>query len=160
MKRRAIQHHMDGLLALLLFGVFAACVLAVLLTGAGAYRRLTQRDQAVYNDRTCRQYLETRVRQADAEGCVRVEDFDGAETLVLADQYGYETRVYAYNGWLMELYAAPGSGLSPEDGEKVMELEGMSPSLEGGMLRISITNTDGTELLSCLSLRSGEGAPA
>ena len=35
MRRQASQHHMDGLLMLLLFGVFAACVLGVLLTGAG-----------------------------------------------------------------------------------------------------------------------------
>ena len=45
MKRKPIQHQMDGLIALLLFGVFAVCVLAVLLTGADAYRRLTERDR-------------------------------------------------------------------------------------------------------------------
>ena len=36
MKKRA-QHHIDGLLALLLFGVFASCLLAVLLGGAGGF---------------------------------------------------------------------------------------------------------------------------
>ena len=66
MKKRPIQHQLNGLMALLLFGVFAACVLAVLLTGANAYRRLTQRDQAAYLRRTCVQYLATRVRQADS----------------------------------------------------------------------------------------------
>ena len=34
MRQRTIQHHIDGLASLLLFGVFAACVLMVLLTGA------------------------------------------------------------------------------------------------------------------------------
>ena len=51
-----------GLAALLLFGLFAFCVLAVLLTGAGAYRRLTARDQAAYEWRSCTQYIATRVR--------------------------------------------------------------------------------------------------
>ena len=46
MKKRNVKQHMNGLAALLLFGLFAFCVLAVLLTGAGAYRRLTARDQA------------------------------------------------------------------------------------------------------------------
>ena len=160
MKKRGIQHHMDGLLALLLFGVFAVCVLAVLLTGANAYRRLTLRDQSAYNDRTCQQYLATRVRQADTEGGVQVEDFGDSGALVLTDQYGYETRVYCCGGYLMELYAAPGSGLAPEDGEKVMELGGMEPSFENGLLKITVTNTDGIELLSYLSLRSREGAAA
>ena len=44
MKQRTVKHNIDGLAALLLFGIFAACVLSVLLSGAGAYRRLTQRD--------------------------------------------------------------------------------------------------------------------
>ena len=64
MRRKPIQHHIDGLAALLLFGVFAVCVLAVLLTGADAYRRLTQRDQAAYDRRTCEQYLTTRDRKS------------------------------------------------------------------------------------------------
>ena len=46
MRKKSIHHQMDGLVALLLLGVFAACVLAVLLTGAGVYQRLTERDQA------------------------------------------------------------------------------------------------------------------
>lgn len=160
MRKRAIQHHMDGLLALLLFGIFAVCVLAILLTGANAYRRLTVRDQAAYNDRTCRQYLETRVRQADAAGGVRVEPFGDTSALVLLDAFGYETRVYCCNGYLMELYAAPGTDFVPEDGEKVLEIGGMVPSLDNGVLKIALINTDGIERQSYLSLRSGEGAAA
>ena len=44
MKKHSIQHHIDTLAVLLLFGVFAVCVLSVLLTGADAYRRMTERD--------------------------------------------------------------------------------------------------------------------
>ena len=43
---------MDTLLALLLFGLFSVCVLAVLLTGADAYRRLTRRDRLAFDSRT------------------------------------------------------------------------------------------------------------
>ena len=68
MRRRGNQHQLGGLLMLLLFGVFAACVLILLLTGARAYRRLTQRDQAAFDRRTCVQYLATRVRQGDVAG--------------------------------------------------------------------------------------------
>lgn len=85
MKRRGIQHHLDGLLALLLFGVFTVCVLSVLLTGARAYRRLTVRDQASYSRRTCAQYITTRVRQADCLGGVTVEPFGDAAALVFTE---------------------------------------------------------------------------
>ena len=73
MRGQAGQHHMNGLVILLLFGVFATCVLGVLLTGAGAYQRLTQRDRAAYERRICAQYIASRVRQGDVQGGVAVE---------------------------------------------------------------------------------------
>lgn len=156
MKREKIQHHMDGLLLLLLFGVFAVCVLSVLLTGARAYRRLTLRDQEAYRRRTCVQYIATRVRQGDAEGGVSVEPFGGADALVMTGD-GYVTRVYCYNGWLMEMYAGEDVQLAPEDGEKIMELDGLAMSMDGGLLTVEVDGGDaGTDTLR-LSLRSGEG---
>lgn len=156
MKREKIQHHMDGLLLLLLFGVFAVCVLSVLLTGARAYRRLTLRDQEAYRRRTCVQYIATRVRQGDAEGGVSVEPFGEADALVMTGD-GYVTRVYCYNGWLMEMYAGEDVQLAPEDGEKIMELDGLAMSMDGGLLTVEVDGGDaGTDTLR-LSLRSGEG---
>ena len=83
MKRQGTQHHIDTLAALLLFGIFAACVLTVLLAGAEAYRRVTERDREAYDRRTCVQYVATRVRQADAAGSVSLETFGGVKALVL-----------------------------------------------------------------------------
>ena len=40
------KHQIDGLLALALLGLFAVCILAVLLSGARTYRRLAARDDA------------------------------------------------------------------------------------------------------------------
>lgn len=160
MKRGPSQHHIDGLLALLLFGVFAACVLAVLLTGAGAYRRLVQRDLSAYERRTCAQYIATRVRQADRQGDIQVSDFGGVQALVLGQGDGYTTRVYCYEGWLMELYAAEDAGLSPEDGDQVLEIDSLKLSLEEGLLTVEIGVPGGMTDTLLLSPRSGEGAGA
>ena len=156
MKQKTIKHHIDGFIALLLFGVFAVCVLVVLLTGADAYRRLTRRDNAAYDRRTCVQYVATRVRQADTLDGVAVEDFGGTACLALRDG-DYVTRVYCYDGWLMELYCAGGSELDPEDGERVMAAQALDLSLEDGLLTIAATDAQGTESTLLLSLRSGEG---
>lgn len=156
MKREKIQHHMDGLLLLLLFGVFAVCVLSVLLTGAKAYRRLTLRDQEAYRRRTCVQYIATRVRQGDVEGGVSVEPFGGGDALVMTGD-GYVTRVYCYNGWLMEMYAGEDVQLAPEDGERIMELDGLAMSMDGGLLTVEVDGGDAGMDTLRLSLRSGEG---
>ena len=155
MKRRAIQHHIDGLIALLLFGVFAVCVLAVLLTGADAYRRLTERDQSSYSRRVCVQYIATRVRQADSLGQISVEPFGGQDALVLLDG-DYLTRVYCYDGHLMELYCGAEAEMEPQDGEQVMEAAGLALSLKDRLLTAELTNADGSVETLRLSLRSGE----
>lgn len=159
MKRRTIQHHMDGLAALLLFGVFAVCVLLVLITGADAYRRLTDRDQDSYLRRTGVQYIAAHVRHADSLDVVRVEPFDGVDALVLADEGGeYLTRVYCYDGWLMELYCAEGANLGPQDGEKVLKASGLELSRKDNLLEIVLISPKGARDTLRLSLRSGEGA--
>ena len=153
MKKRPIRHQIDGLIALLLFGVFSVCILAVLLTGADAYRRLTSRDQAAFDRRTALQYIATRVRQADRQDGVRVADFNGVNALVFDDGDGYVTRVYCHSGYIMELYADESFELTLEAGESIMKAAPLDFSMEDGRLRIS----NGEDQLT-LSLRSGKGA--
>lgn len=157
MKRQGIQHHLDGLLALLLFGVFTVCVLSVLLTGARAYRRLTDRDQASYSRRTCAQYIATRVRQADRLGGVTLEPFGDATALTFRED-GFVTRVYWHEGYLMELYAGEDAELSPEDGERIIEADSLSLSLRQGLLTVEVASGSGQPDRLFLLLRSGEGA--
>ena len=138
MKKNAITHNLDGLATLLLFAVFAASVMAVLLTGAKAYRGVTRRDQEAYNARTAVQYVAQRVRQADSLYGITLEDFEGVECLVLGQGEPYITRLYCYEGWLMELYCLAGESFSPEDGERIIEAQELKLSLDQGMLGVQV----------------------
>lgn len=154
-------YHLEGLMALLLFGVFAVCLLIVLLTGADSYQGLTQRDRMSDNRRVCAQYLATRVRQSDAAGAVSGGEFGGGDALLLSqdiDGEEYVTRIYVSGGYLMELFSTADSEMAPEDGEKLMAAKALSVSLDGGLLELSVTPEDGTPVELTLSLRSGEGA--
>ncbi len=158
MKRR---NQVEGLAALLLTGIFAVCLLAVLLTGAATYRTLTERGQTVYDRRVSAQYLATRVRQADRAGAVRAGQFGDGDALVLTetiDGAQYDTCVYVCDGYLMELFCAAGSGLNPGDGQKIMPAEALAVSVDGGLLTLRLT-VDGADAELLLSLRSGKGAP-
>ena len=163
MRTRQNKRRADALLVLLLFGVFAVCILAVLLTGADAYKRLSGRDQISYDERTAGQYLTTRVRQADRLGGVEVASFQGVDTLILTEEIegeAYETRVYCYDGYLRELFCAAEDTFLPEDGEKVLPAEDISFSYEEKLhlLAVSLTDADGLEEDILLHLRSGKGA--
>ena len=162
--RREKDHSLNGLLALLLFGIFAACVLSVLLMGADAYQRLTERDRESYENRTVAQYIATRVRQADRSGGISAGAFGGSDALELwetIDGEAYVTRVYCHDGWLRELFTDASGDFAPEDGEPVLEAESLSVSLSGaGLLTVEITSADGETQHVTLYLRSGkEAAP-
>lgn len=160
MKGKKIQ--MDAPVVLLVFSLFAACVLMVLLTGADAYQRLVERDQTAFDRRSCTQYLATKVRQGDGQGQIWVDTFaedEGPKCLFLEED-GYLTRIYCYDGWLRELYAQPDSGLEPQDGEQVLQAQDLELSLEDGLLTLTVTTPQGERITQQLSLRSGEGAAA
>jgi len=161
MKNEQKQLKMGSLLALMVFGVFAACLLFLLLTGADVYQKMRQRDTATYESRTAVQYMTTRVRQADRAESIVAEAFDGLDALVLQEEIEgetYETKLYCYDGWLTELYAAADSDLSPADGEKILELKGLELSLQDGLLQAKLTLPDGREEELSLQLRSGREA--
>lgn len=155
------------LLALGLFSLFAGCILLVLVSGAGAYRRLAARDDAAYTQRTAAQYLAARVRQADAAGRILVGSFDApgadqGDTLFFAEEVegaSYYTRVYCQDGQLRELFSAAGLPLAPQDGQPLLELGELQLALEGPLLTLRITQTDGTQQQMTLCLRSQEVQP-
>jgi hypothetical protein len=115
MKERVQMRSLSTVAALLVLAVFAVGILSVLLGGVNAYTRLTQRDQAAYESRSAAQYLATRLRQISGSEAVSVAPFGEGQALVIADEVDgdmYLTRIYCYNGWLMELYSAPGGAVA------------------------------------------------
>jgi len=158
------KHHIDGLLVLLLFSVFAICILWVLIAGAGTYRKVAQRDDEAYTRRTAIQYVATKVRQADAAGQISVRVFEEQDALVFTekiDGVSYETRIYCYDGYLRELFAQADADMLPEDGEKVLAASELllymdEPMEDQLLVKVRTAEEDWQEL--SLHLRSGEGA--
>lgn len=135
---------------LALLTVFAVGCLGILLEGAGIYKRLTDRIQTGYESRTCVQYIATKLRQTQAEVTVK------GETLVLSEVLSgkvFETRIYCHEGWLMELFVPAEGNFEPEAGKRLLELAGMEPVLENGLLTVTLENEDGSRVQLRLALR-------
>lgn len=153
------KQSMTNLAALLLLGVFSACILLVLIQGAGIYRRLTERNGAAFDQRTCLQYLATKVRQASDPAAVSVSDFGDGDCLVITEEIDGElfwTRVYCYDGWMMELFTIAEESFEPVDGEKILKIQELELIREGNLLRIRMRIPSGEQETLTLSLR-GEG---
>lgn len=167
MKRMETKQKLDGLFVLLIFALFAGSLLLVLLTGAGSYQRLLERDAKSYDRNTTLQYVAAKLHGADQAGGVTIGSFsnktncmaDDIETLYLRetlDGSWYETRIYYYDGYIRELLAEENAQFSPEDGTPIFESGGLSFLENHGSIFVTVKAPDGEINSLCTSLRSDE----
>ena len=138
MRKSSDKNYIGGLTTLVIFAVFAACIVMVLVTGADIYRRVTDRDSEACSERIVSQYISTRVRGAESPDAVCVEEFDGKSVLCVRENVGGKD--YAFfiflgsDGYIRELYASADSKFYPDSGEKLIEADSLSFSLKNGIL--------------------------
>ncbi len=161
--KRETSVQTEKALTLILFAVLAVSMILVLLTGAGVYRRLTKRGQESFYKRTVPLYIATKVRQADCTGAVTTEQRDGMDVLLLKEQIDgeeYVTRIYCYEGYVYELFAAEAVNFDPLAGERIAKALQAEFSLENGCLYVTVTGEDGEMTEQRLTLRSMVGEVA
>ena len=159
MRERSGQRSISGLAAALLLCVFALMILSVLLSGAGAYQRLTVRGEENYDSRSSAQYVATKLRQAPSAESVELRTFGGSDCLCITEEIEgaeYITRVYCHDGWIRELFTLAEGDFAPEDGEKILEAEALELSLENALVRVTVTGDSRSEFF--IGLR-GEATP-
>lgn len=159
MTREQREYKINQLLVLMLFTVFAVCILFVLLTGAGIYEQIIEKNQNCYEKRTAVQYLTTRIRQNDRKHAVEVRTFAGAEALVFKEiihEKEYETVIYCYEGDLREIFSASAGEFSPEDGNKILEMKELTLEKDEDAVYATITDLNGNVQKIILHLRSGK----
>lgn len=138
MSMKQERYRFSDLAGLLVWGLFALCLLLVLLTGAGVCRDLADRGEAAGRSRTGSRYLATRVQQGQE---LAVEAFGDVTALAIRDTVDgecYVTYVYCLEGWLRELTCPEGSRMEPEDGQPLLEADNLILSLEDGLLRAQL----------------------
>lgn len=148
-----------ALAALMMLALFSVSILWALLSGAGVYSRLTEQSRLHYDSRTAIQYIATKVRQAPSPDAVRISSFGGADALCITqslDGADYITRIYCYNGYLMELFTIDEDGFSPEDGEKILPADDLRITYADSLMVITLTDTQGTAKQLKLTIRNGE----
>ena len=159
------KNSISGLAAFLVFGIFAVCVLTVLLLGADTYQKLHQRDQEAFSKRTCVQYLSTRVRQAGGSGVEGIADVGGKDALVLRETIEgeeYKTYIYCYDGWIREYFCVADSDETmpePEFGEQILEADSLTLHLDQGLLTAEIVQGEEMQQVN-LFLRGTESGVA
>jgi hypothetical protein len=163
MNQSKAHSSISALAALLLLAVFAVGIFAVLMSGATGYKKITARGSEVYNQRTCVQYISTKLRQATSAQAVELADFGDGTALLIhqqVDGVDYVNRIYCSKGYLMELFSAADGDFSPEDGEPLLALQAMDIRRDGGLLSFELVEADGSTVSFKLALRGESEAIA
>lgn len=154
------KHPANTVFILLLFSLFALSSLSLVLIGANVYRNIVHGMDENSQTRSCFSYVANKVRAAGADG-VQLETIDGQQALVLPSSYNgeaYNTYIYAYAGYLTELFTRADNGFTPGSGDKITPVSGFSMAKDGSALVLSMSGSGGARLSMHLNLtESGEG---
>ncbi len=160
--RRA--HTIDLVFSLTLFCAFAASMLFVLLSGAKIYRGVENCIEENYEERSCLNYIASKLRHFDAEGAVRLTDFGDSDALLLTqsiDGIEYGTFLYTYRGMVMELFTELPLEFGPEAGSAVLPAESLHFSWASDrLLRVECSGSGGSTAVFVTLRAAGEGDDA
>ncbi|WP_165249100.1 DUF4860 domain-containing protein [Adlercreutzia sp. ZJ141] len=139
----------------LLFAVITLFLLAAFLVGVNAYQSANSMRANADEMRLGLSLLSNSVRTNDVTDAVGVAEGPEGPALVLSehvDAGDYETRLYLYQGNVVEEYARAGSAFTPERAREMVASESFDFTYENGLLTI-YTDQGST----CIALRSVRG---
>lgn len=154
-------HSFDTVMTLVLFSLFTGAMLLVLMLGVESYQGISASVEQSYQERTCLQYIATKVSHYSGTGAVSVTEFGDGTALVLQESFDgdlYNTYLYEYNGMAMELFCASDVDLGPEAGFEIMAVENLQvEAVTQSLLQISCTGSNGGIATQFVQVHGGEG---
>ena len=135
--------------------VFFVMLLIAIVSGVTVYQRVANIQMTTNDERLAIQLISSYVHANDSRGSVKVGQGPEGRSLVLLERLesgNYETRIYLYNGSIVQEYAIEGSGYTPAKATELVKSKTFSFSYSSGLLTIS-TDQGNAEI----ALRSEQG---
>ena len=128
--------------ALMVFCIFALLVFSVLMLGAGAYRNIVGASRDGADERIGLSYVWTTVKNNDDADSIYVGEFNDVSALFIDEIIGdtvYNTIIYHYDGWILELFTERGTEFSFGEGARLIQADSLQfkDYGEGGVLAVS-----------------------
>lgn len=152
------EHSIDFVFVLILFCCFAASAFCVISVGSRVYTKTVEVMEKNYQQNTAMDYLTEKVRQNMKDGQIEVKDMEGSSVLCLHEEIEdvqYTTYIWVEDGYLREQYVRNEQGFQHQGGEKIMEMDDLTFSMEEQKLQIESTWKGQTEF-AVISILGGE----
>lgn len=150
------QRSTHRLFAVVLMLVFFVALMAGLAAGVVMYKHIADVQQEVNASHLQSGLMANIVHVNDSVYSVNAAEGPQGKALVLIEEINgssYETRVYQYNGHIVEEYAISGHDYAPTRATQLIESETFDFSFDGKML--SITTDEGTVNVALRSRQGG-----
>lgn len=141
--------------SVLLMGVFFVVLMMGLVAGVAMYRAIADAQSRAAEQDMRAGLVASCVHASDVYGALQRGQGPEGDALVLVDHVGgedYETRIYQYDGMLVQEYALAGRPYNPGGANALLEVHDFSFTIDGGLITLVI---DGSPL--DLYVRSAQG---
>lgn len=138
--RRSGRRVFGRVFTALLFALFVVTLLMALLVGTGVYRTLYDVRTDANETRLGLNLIANSVRANDAVDAVAVGSGPEGRSLVLVERLEsgtYETRIYFFEGQIVEEYALADAAYTPEKATKIVASDLFDFAYENGLLTVS-----------------------
>ena len=155
-KGRIKKHNIDIMFLMVLFLIFTFSAVSVLLMAVNSYKSVVFANESNANLRTATSYIREEVRQHDSDGAIKIGSLDGVDCIQMSEAEGYSLYIYEYQGFLMELEAKDGSGVTCDFGNKILEINSMNISEKNGLINVNIVDESGQAQSVNIGIKSVE----
>lgn len=158
MRQRTQHNSIGGLFMFGLLGLFALLSLALVVIGTQAYQNVVHISDSNNQAQSVLSYVANKVRFGDTAGAASVDRIDGVPVLILEQAFDdelFETRIYFFEGGLMEQFVPAEDEFFPEDGELLVHLSACAITQEAdNLIKITLTLDNGETCAMHIALRS------
>ena len=154
-----VQHSMQGVFVFVLLGLFAMMATLIVLLGAQMYRGTVAHSDLNNDYRVLNAYVRSMLRAEDAQGSVRVEQYDDVTALAMSemiDDEEYVTWIYRHEGNLYELFTSREEGFSAQEGTVICPANSFDAQIEGGLVTVRMTDINDTPCDVQVALRCAQ----
>jgi hypothetical protein len=147
LRSRAIS--VETVMVMLVLVVFALVVFSLISAGTNAYNGILNEKECMQSARVAYSYINMKLKQNDASGCIEVVQTEFGDTLVITSQSGeYVTYLFYSGGALYECLTAKGSLPAVAASNRITALEGFAAKKDGSRIEITCVCGNGSSLLS------------
>lgn len=147
MLRTRNKHSIDVFFVLCVFLLCAISLLGMLFVGARTQQKVNNSTEENFYMRTSLLYISNKAKFFQEKGKVSVGEFNNNTALFFEEEIEgikYVTKVYMYDGYLMELFTEKNSDIEADAGTIITNVSFFeAKQIESGLIDVRIKNPDG-----------------